>query len=927
ARVRDASLAALEHQDVPFERLVEVLAPARSIARHPLFQVELSMQNTAPVELDLADLQVSILRVGEPTVRFDVNVTIAESFEADGSPAGLHCTVTGSADLFDGATVQRIGESLERVLAAVAADPHARVHRIPVMSESDRQLVVRQWNDTARPAQAASGVHELITAQVKATPDATAVVGADAVLTYAELDEASNRLARFLVARGATPESVVAVVFDRSADLVTTLLAVLKAGAAYLPVDPGYPAQRISYMLADARPAVVVTTAAIEADLPVLVGVPVVTIDDALTGATLAGLPCTGLTDADRARPLLSGHPAYVIYTSGSTGRPKGVVVPHQALVNYLLHGSAVYHGLTGMTLWHQSASFDAGITALFGPLANGGCVHVAALDDGWAAPRLPGQPEDARYSFLNATPSHLPVLDLAGAACVPERELMLGGETLRAGALVQWRDRHPDVAVINHYGPTEATVGCVDYRIEPGEPLDQDPPLGRPIWNVSVYVLDEWLGVVLPGVTGELYVAGAGLARGYAGRAGLTAERFVACPFVPGGRMYRTGDLARWTAGGVLVFAGRADDQVKIRGFRVEPGEVEAVLAGHPLVAQAVVCAREDVPGDRRLVGYVVAGDGAGAAGDLGVSVRGFAAERLPEYLVPGVVVVLDALPLSPNGKVDRKALPAPDYAAGAAGGRGPRTVVEEILCAAFAEILGLDHVAADDNFFELGGHSLLAVSLVERLRERGVLVSVRVLFEAPTPEDLAVAAAQPDVVVPPRAIREGAVRVTPAMLPLVELTQEQVDLVTAGVAGGAANLADVYPLAPLQEGILFHHLVTDAGAPDAYLNPMVLGFDSRARLDGFLGALQQVVDRHDIFRTSIAWQGLPEPVQVVWRHATLPVTEVTHEPGERIDQLLGMGVPRLDLATAPLLRALIAADPALTGQWLALLQMHHLV
>jgi acyl-coenzyme A synthetase/AMP-(fatty) acid ligase/aryl carrier-like protein len=444
------------------------------------------------------------------------------------------------------------------------------------------------------------------------------------------------------------------------------------------------------------------------------------------------------------------------MYTSGSTGTPKGVVVAHGGLANYVGYITGVYRGLAEMTLWHAPASFDAGVTSLYGALAAGGCVHVAALDGTWSPPAGGG----GAYGLVNATPSHLAVMDYLGDGCVPERELLLGGEPVRSGPVRRWREQHPRVTVVNHYGPTEATVSCLNYQVRPGQELPAgDPPIGSPIANARVFVLDRWLEPVPAGVAGELYVAGAGLARGYAGRAALTGQRFTACPFGgPGQRMYRTGDLARWRANGQLEFCGRADDQVKIRGFRVEPGEVEAVLVGCPAVAQAAVAVREDAPGDKRLVGYVVPAPGDGAGDALAGAAREWAAARLPQYMVPAAVVVLEALPVTVNGKVDRRALPAPDYAAGAGEGRrGPATVQEEVLCRAFADVLGLERVGAEDNFFELGGHSLLAIALVERVRERGLAVSVRALFATPTPAGVAAAAGPVPVVVPPRAIPAG--------------------------------------------------------------------------------------------------------------------------------------------------------------------------
>ncbi|MFJ2599073.1 non-ribosomal peptide synthetase, partial [Streptomyces erythrochromogenes] len=423
---------------------------------------------------------------------------------------------------------------------------------------------------------------------------------------------------------------------------------------------------------------------------------------------------------------------AYVIYTSGSTGRPKGVVVSHAALVNYVVRCPQAYPHLAGSTVWHASVSFDAGVTVLYGALVAGGCVVVAALtsvpaEEGDGAAGLP-------VSFLKVTASHLPVLEGAGRGFVPSGQLMLGGEEVPAHAVARWRRAHPQVPVVVHYGPTEATVGCTDYPVPADGVLSAGAvPIGRPMWNTRVYVLDAGLSPVPAGVAGELYVAGAQLARGYLGRAGLTAERFVADPFatVAGSRMYRTGDVVRWSTDGVLEFIGRADAQVKVRGFRIEPGEIEAVLADHELVAQSAVVVREDTPGDKRLTAYVVPAAGEAVPADL---LRRHVAERLPDYMVPSAFIALDGLPLTPNGKLDRKALPAPSYTTDASG-RGPRSPREEILCGLFAEILGVESVSIDDGFFDLGGHSLLATRLMSRIRTvLGVEVSIRSLFEAPT-------------------------------------------------------------------------------------------------------------------------------------------------------------------------------------------------
>ncbi|WP_277343283.1 non-ribosomal peptide synthetase, partial [Streptomyces sp. Tu 4128] len=598
--------------------------------------------------------------------------------------------------------------------------------------------------------------------QVARTPDAPAVMGVGETLSYGELDVRASRLAGVLARRGVGPESVVGVLLERSVDVVVALLAVWKAGGAYLPVDPEAPAERVAWLLEDAGPVCVVTSAELAGGLPDGVAV---LVDEAVGEGPVVSSEAV----------VEAGHAAYVIYTSGSTGRPKGVVVSHGALAGYVAWCVGAYPGVRESSLLHGSVSFDLGVTGLYAALVSGGCVFVSGLDEG-----LPEVLGGRRLGFLKVTPSHLPLLEGLPGECVPTGQLMVGGEALSWGEVRRWRDAYPDVVVVNHYGPTEGTVGSAHYVVGAGQGVGVGlVPIGRSFATTRTFVLDRFLEPVVPGVVGELYVAGMQLARGYHQRPGLTGERFVACPYGgPGERMYRTGDLVRWSVDGQLVFVGRADDQVKLRGYRIEPGEVEAVLAAHPAVDRAVVLVREDVPGDRRLVAYVVADGQAVGGGDL----RGLVAERLPQYMVPSAVVVLDGMPLTANGKVDRAALPAPEHAS--AGGRGPATVLEELVCQVFAEVLGVERVGVEDNFFELGGHSLLAVTLASRLRERGLGVSVRVLFEAPTPAAVAAAGGGASVVeVPPNGIPEGAVVVTPEMLPLVELTPAQIDLVCASV------------------------------------------------------------------------------------------------------------------------------------------------
>ncbi|CAM5496922.1 Non-ribosomal peptide synthetase OS=Streptomyces antimycoticus OX=68175 GN=SSPO_056130 PE=4 SV=1 [Streptomyces antimycoticus] len=935
-RVRRSALGALEHQEVPFERLVEELAPVRSVGRHPLFQVNVTLHNTPEGTVDLPGLVVQTRPSEMPLAKFDLDFQVVERFDSQGRPAGMDAVLIYAAALFDRATAEGIVTRLVRVLRTVVADPGIGLDRVEVVDADERRRTLVEWNDTARPVTPAT-VPELFSAQAARTPEAVAVVSGKERVSYAELEAESNRLARYLIARGVGPESLVAVVMDRSPELVTALLAVMKAGGAYLPVDPEYPSERITSMVADAAPVALLTTAAVSGRLgwsgpPAGLSVAQwVVLDDPVVRAAVAGQDTYTLVQADRSAPLRPEHPAYVIYTSGSTGAPKGVSVAH-ANVAALLQGAGERFGFVSgdVWTWFHSFAFDFSVWELWGALLHGGRLVVVPFETS----RSPGEflrlLARERVTVLSQTPSAFYQLVQADGqqaevgAELALRLVVFGGEALDLRRLREWYARHRGETpmLVNMYGITETTVHVSHLRLDAAMVDDEHMGslIGYPLDNTRVYVLDDFLNPVPVGVAGELYVAGAGLARGYLHRPGLTAERFAACPFEgAGGRMYRTGDVVRWTSGGRLEFLGRADDQVKVRGFRIEPGEVEAVLAGHERVGQAAVVVREDQPDDRRLVAYVVPARGSDDTNALAGALRTYASGCLPEYMVPSAVVVLDGLPLTVNGKLDRKALPAPEVSVSA---HGPRTPREEILCEEFAEVLGLPQVGIDDNFFELGGHSLLAVSLVERLRQRDLTVDVQALFTAPTVASLAVVAGQSEVVVPPNMIPVGAEAITPDMLPLVDLTGEEMERLVEQVPGGAANVADVYPLAPLQEGIFFHHLMRDSGN-DAYVVSIVLEFDSRARLDRYLDAFQTVVDRHDTFRTVFLWEGLREPVQVVLREARLPVREITLDGAafDTVQELLDASGSAMDIDRRPLLRVCVAAQP--DGQrWRGVLQ-----
>nr|UNQ78295.1 non-ribosomal peptide synthetase [Microbispora sp.] len=736
-RVRETSLDAYMHQDVPFERLVDDLAPERSLARHPLFQVMLALQNTTAPVIDMPHLRVEMVDAGLAPAKFDLSFDLAERFRDDGSPAGMSGRVDFATDLFDRATVETLTERLLRVLRAVVADPARPIGRIEVMSDAERTRLLEEWNEPGRRVPPLT-LPEMFEAQAARTPHRVAVTFGDVSLTYAELNERANRLARRLVESGVGPESLVAVMLERSADLVVALLGVLKSGGAYVPLDPDYPAERIAFVLADAAPVCVITSDGVDAraisgDLPILM------IDDI---SASAGGPVGDLTDSDRLSPLYPAHPAYVIYTSGSTGRPKGATIPHTNVV-HLFTATDDRFGFAPEDTWtlFHSYAFDFSVWELWGALLYGGRLVVVSFEMSRSPVDFLRLLAREQVTVLNQTPSAFYQLMQADAQnpdigdALALRWVVFGGEALDVERLAGWYARHPDggPVLVNMYGITETTVHVTYRSLDPVTVSEiASSVIGRGIANLRLFVLDSALRPVPVGVAGELYVAGAGLARGYLGRAGLTSERFVACPFAGAGqRMYRTGDVVRWNGAGDLEYLGRADDQVKVRGFRIELGEVEAGLARVEGVGQAVVVVREDRPGERRLVGYVTPGADTPSLELDGQAVRAVVGSFLPEYMVPAAVVVLEALPLTVNGKVDRRALPAPDFSEGAGRGRGPSTPEEEVLCAVFAEVLGVPQVGVDDDFFELGGDSIVSIQLVARARGVGLVFSARDVFE----------------------------------------------------------------------------------------------------------------------------------------------------------------------------------------------------
>ncbi|WP_405487682.1 amino acid adenylation domain-containing protein [Nocardia sp. NBC_00511] len=716
ARVRATDLAAFDHQDLPFEMLVEHLNPARALNRHPLFQVLVVLQNTATAAVSLPGIQVVAESAELPVTKFDLAFEFTER-QHDSAPAGIRGVLRYATDLFDPGTAATITTRLLSIVEQALGDPHRRLSALSAVTAAETALL-RRRAALVEPERRTATLPVLFARQATRVPDATAVVGAGRTLTYRELDEQSNRLARRLIRQGIGPESRVGLRLSRTERMVVAILAVLKAGAAYVPIDPAHPAERTEFVLADAAVALVLTDS------------------DCVPGEESA----TAITDDDRRTALRPDHPAYLIYTSGSTGTPKGVVIPHSNVVS-MLAGAGAAIDVRDDDCWAvaHSFAFDFSVWEMWGALARGNRLVVIDTATVRTPDALVGLLRETGVSILSQTPSAFyqlaSYLAEERVADLPRlRAVVFGGEALDFAQLTQWRTwaGDADTALINMYGITETTVHASRIRLD-AELIDHSASVvGPPLPTVSAWVLDAGLAPVPPGVVGELYLAGTQLARGYHARPGLTSARFVANPFAAvGARMYRTGDLVRWNDSGALEFAGRSDDQVKIRGFRIELGEVRAAVAACPGVAGSAVLVRSDGPAGKRLVAYVV--PAAGAAPSPG-ELRAAIGARLPEYMVPAVFVTLDALPLTANGKLDTGSLPAPDFSA-VTSGRIPRTPREELMCELFAEVLGVPAVGIDDSFFDLGGHSLLAMRLLGRIRGVfGLSLPVSALFDAPT-------------------------------------------------------------------------------------------------------------------------------------------------------------------------------------------------
>ncbi len=834
---RESDLRAFAHADVPFERLVEVLNPPRSTARHPLFQVGLSFQNVARTALELPGLTVAGVDADLDVSQFDLHLIVGDGYEESGAAAGIGGFLTYATDLFDRETVEGFAERFSRVLAAVVADSTVPVGDIDILADTERTDVLTTWNDTGHPVEQAATLGSLLRRTVAATPGAVALVadlpgGERAELSYAELGARVNRLARYLISAGVGPECRVALAFRRSVDLVVAMYAVAEAGGAYVPVDPDQAAERTDYILSVAAPVCVLSDAASDFDTDVA---PVVRLED-LELTTIASVP---LTDAERVVALRPEHTAYVIFTSGSTGRPKGVAVSHAAIVHQLLWKAAYFElNQDDSLLLKTAATFDLSVWEFWSAAVCGGRLVIAAPDGHRDPAYLNELMARESVTTLHVVPSMLDALlvhraTTEGLDWAPRRVLAIG-EALPGSLAQRLVSDYPRTELFNLYGPTEAAVSITSHRVTVADEMSVS--IGVPEWNSRVYVLDGRLRPVPVGVSGELYLAGAQLARGYFGRADLTADRFVANPFEPGARMYRTGDLVAWNSNGELEYRGRTDFQVKIRGFRIELGEIEAALLALPEIAQTAVIAKSDPKTGDRLVAYLVAADA-----EIGVDVARVKAELtagLPSYMVPAAFVVLDALPLNVNGKLDRKALPEPEFEVQAF--RAPSTPIEEIVANVYAEVLGVERVGADDDFFALGGNSLLATQVAARIGAAlDARVPVRVLFEASTVAALAI------------KVEHGAG------------ARKRIPLV-------AGPRPDHIPLSFAQQRMWFLNQFDTSAS--AYNIPAAIRLSGDLDVTALRQAVEDIIARHEILRT-IYPQTPDGPVQRVLAPHEVPV------------------------------------------------------
>ena len=892
----------------------------------PLFSSLLNYRHSTPLEISQTAWEgIEILSMEERT---NYPLTLA----VDDLGEGFDLVVQAVEEINAERVCGYMQEALVSIVRALAQTPDQAIHHLSLLPTEELAQLAK-WNETEAEYPQHLCIHQLFEQQVEREPNATAVTFDGQSLTYGELNRQTNQLAHRLLALGVQPDDRVAICVERNLEMVVGLLGILKAGAAYVALDPAYPDERLTYMLTDSGPVVLLTQRALVERLGRMVmDVPCLMLDEREASGVA---DATGSAENPILPALTPSHLAYVIYTSGSTGQPKGVMVEHRSVLN-LLGVTSPWFELKSHDVYalFPSFAFDASVRVIWGTLLHGAQLMIVPYSTILSPQACYQLICDAGVTVFTTTTGVLRQLIEIQRTSPHQhriRQVVLGGDVIDPSLLKAWYGQleNTQTQLINEYGPTEATVYATFYRTKITDQTADCVPIGRPIGNTQIHILDKAQQAVPIGAVGEIYIGGAGVARGYLNRPELTAERFLPDPFTqqPEARIYKTGDLGRYHPDGNIEFLGRNDDQIKIRGFRIELKEIESALRSHSSVREAVVLAKSDRHEELRLIAYVIPHGEAASAKEL----RNHLAKRLPEYMLPAAYVVLEEWPLTTSGKLDHRALPDPE--GGAYVSRvyeAPQGEVERQLAAIWQDLLRVERVGRHDHFFELGGHSLMSVRLLARLREQGLSADLQSLFAEPTLAAFAATIGHSEAVeVPPNLIPLGCTEITPEMLPLATLSQAEIERVIATVPGGVENVQDIYALAPLQEGILYHHMASQQGDP--YLQHILYSLQSKADLDALLAALQQVINRHDVLRSAVIWQGLSEPVQVVWRQTTLPMEEVVLDPtaGRPEQQMLAHFNPRrdqLDLEQAPLMRLSYAYDPV-HARWLVQWLCHHLM
>jgi amino acid adenylation domain-containing protein len=912
-RVRAVTLGAYDHQDLPFEQLVDALQPVRDLSRHPLVQVMVALQPPPPPATELPGLTVCPVEVDCGTAKFELTLSLQDTEQ------GLSATVEYNTDLFDHTTITWMLGHFHTLLEGIITDPEQRLADLPLLTAAERQQLLAVWNTTSADYPQDICLHALFEAQVERTPNAVAVVFDGQQLTYSALNQRANQLAHHLRAIGVGPEVCVGLCVEHSIAMVIGILGILKAGGAYVPLDPDYPAERLGTMMADAQAAVLVTQQQCAVDLPVL-GVQVVCLDrdwDWIAQQSMAN-PVGEVTPANL---------AYVMYTSGSTGTPKGVMIEHRQVMAFLYgfeHVAPAGAGSVGTTVC--PFGFDVSGWECFSILGFGGTLHVVPSEIAMVPEQF------ARYLVAQRiTSAYIPpalLSDIAGhlgqqRAPIGLRRLLVGVEPIPQGTLQRFRNLSEQMHIVNGYGPTETTVCATLYPFCMATEPDQRAPIGTRIRGYEVYLVDANMQPVPIGVPGELLIGGGGLARGYINHPELTAEGFIPHPFsaVPGARLYKTGDLARYLPDGNLEFLGRRDQQVKIRGYRIELEEIEAALRQHPAVRETVVLAREDVhPGDKHLVAYLVASQ---EPAPTSRTLRTFLQQKLPAYMIPSAFVVLETFPRTLNGKLDRQALPLPDTtpSLSAATFVAPRTPVESMLASNWADVLGLERVGVHDNFFALGGNSIRGIQVVARANRAGFRLTPKSLFQHQTIAELAAIAGS-----------QSAIQMEPGPVtdPVLGMPVQHEFFAGELPEGKGEQIEAIYPLSPMQQGILFHTVY--ASKPGMYSAQWSCTLHGDLDLSAFKRAWQRVVDRHPVLRTAFYWEAQNELFQVVYRQVELPWRQYDWQRISAVEQqrqlesfLVEDQAHGFEIAQAPLMRLTLLqlADDTYQCVW----SLHHLL